>query len=132
MAFRAKEVIKKCGGYKDNRKRFQSFADNLEFELAVVTHKGTGKYSQEDVVVPWCTLPEFPGQEVSENGYMLAAQQLELIAGWWPCVCVREAGAMHMTLVGYFGGNVIVISVCQLMWDTPSAWEVRVIPHSRM
>ena len=39
---------------------------------------------------------------------------------------------MHMTLVGYFGGFVIVICIYQLMWDTPWAWEVRVIPHSRM
>ena len=121
-----------CGGYKDNKKRFQPFTEKLEFEVGVVTYKGTGTYTQEDIVVPWATLPEVPGQEVPSDAYMPSDHHLEQIAGWWPVVCVREPGTMHMTLVGYFGGNVIVISVYQLMWGTPSAWEARVIPHSRM
>ena len=32
----------------------------------------------------------------------------------------------------YVGGWVIVICMYQLMWDIPSAWQVRVIPISRM
>jgi hypothetical protein len=37
-----------------------------------------------------------------------------------------------MTRAGIVGGKVFVIGIDQLMWSVPSAWDVTVIPISRM
>jgi len=128
---RAEERIRACDGFKD-KTRFVPYSNNLRFELGMVTYNGTGKYREADVVAPWSAIPEDEGAFPQEGQQGISPHLLEQIASWWPVVCVHDATAGTMTLTGIVGGWVIVICIYQLMWDLPSAWQVRVIPISRM
>ena len=98
----------------------------------MVTYSGTGKYRVTDVVAPWSDIPEDEGAFPQAGQQGISPHFVEQIASWWPAVCVHDATAGTMTLTGIVGGKVIVIAMYQLMWALPSAWQVRVIPISRM
>jgi hypothetical protein len=99
-------------------------------QLGMVTHNGTGKYRQTDVVAPWNAIPEDFHQQGQPSN--IPPFDLEQIASWWPVVCVHDDAEGTITMTAVCGGWIIVICIYQLMWDIPSAWSVRVIPLSRM
>ena len=61
LPVRAEERIRACGGFKKDKKKFQSYDNNLKLELGSVTYNGTGKYRETDVVAPWSAIPEDEG-----------------------------------------------------------------------
>ena len=132
MPVRAEERIRACGGFAKDKKKFQPYDKNLKFELGVVTHNGQGKYRETDVVAPWSVLPEIESGFSQQGEHGIVPHHLEQIASWWPVVCARSADSQTMTAMGMCGGVVIVICIYQLMWDIPAAWQVLVIPISRL
>ena len=105
-----------AGGFKDPRRRLQLFTSDMVFELGMATYCGSGKYTDDDVVLFWSNVPEEGGAEPSP----VCARA----AKWWPVVCARR----RHERIDVSGTLVSVISIYQLLDFILGAWWIRAAP----
>jgi hypothetical protein len=87
---------------------------DIVFELGMATYSGSGKYTDDDVVVFWNNIPEDADAE--------SEPACSRTAAWWPIVCVSP----RRERIDVSGERVLVISLCHLLWDNLIAWWIRV------
>ena len=115
MPQRAKEKLIKVGQFKEHRGRSHFYrGSDIVFELGMATYSGSGKYTDDDVVVFWSSIPE-DADTKSEPVCSRAA-------AWWPIVSVSP----RRERIDVSGEEVLVISLVDLLWDKPFAWWIRV------
>ena len=134
FASRAKSRLAQTNGYKMGKTHYP-FDSRWECEIMMVSYKGQGRYAAGDVAIPWTMLPSGrPGSSNDPPPLSVQFAQEEALenVGWWPTVHVYIPGTENgpcqrvwvRTATGWLCA---VICVYQLLWDTPSAWHIRVI-----
>ena len=79
----------------------------------MATYSGSGKYTDDDVVVFWNNIPEDADAE--------AEPVCSRTAAWWPIVCVNR----RRERIDVSGERVLVISMYQLLGRSLIAWWTR-------
>ena len=80
----------------------------------MATYSGSGKYTDDDVVVFWNNIPE----DASAESEPVCSRT----ATWWPIVCVNR----RRERIDVSGERALVISMYHLLWDNLTAWWIRV------
>jgi hypothetical protein len=128
----AKRRVKELGGYQAE-KRWVEYDPSWTYSLGLVPYSG-GRYTSDQVCVPWEALPEDDDPPNSGGaasswegqGAMQVADPHVLYeqTGWWPVVSITHRTT---TLVRCGGTVVVVVCVYQWMWDRPTGWRIRVV-----
>jgi hypothetical protein len=112
---RARDKLIKVGHFTEQRGRSYVYhSSDIVFELGMATYSGSGKYTDDDVVVFWSNIPEDADAE--------SEPVCSRTARWWPIVCVNR----RRERIDVSGEEVLVMSTVDLLWDKPFAWWVRV------
>ena len=83
---RARDTLSKVGHFTEQRGRSYFYhTSDIVFELGMATYSGSGKYTDDDVVVFWSSIPE-DADTKSEPVCSRAA-------AWWPIVSVSPAAS---------------------------------------
>jgi hypothetical protein len=112
---RARDKLIKVGHFTEHRGRSYFYhASDIVFELGMATYSGSGKYTDDDVVVFWSSIPE-DADAKSEPACCRTAT-------WWPIVSVSP----RRERTDVSGEEVLDISLHHLLWDKLIAWWIRV------
>ena len=111
---RAREKLIKVGHFTEQRGRSYFFhASDIVFELGMATYSGSGKYTDDDVVVFWNNIPDDADAE--------SEPACSRTATWWPIVCVSR----RRERIDVSGERALVIPLPHLLCDNLIAWWIR-------